>query len=310
MSGGTAYCWGYNGNGQLGDGTNGTDRTAPVAVSGGLSFTALVAGGSHTCGLVSGGTAYCWGWNGYGQLGDGTGGINSANRTAPVAVGGGRTFMALVAGGYHTCGLVSGGTAYCWGSNEKGQVGDGTSGSPSQYWSADRTSPVAVTGGRAYTALVAGGTHTCGLATSGTAYCWGYNSNGQLGDGTSGSTSNPSSADRSAPVAVSGGLTYVGLVAGGSYTCGLVSGGTAYCWGDNGAGQLGDGSATDRTAPVPAPVAVSGGRNFTALAAGGQHTCGLVSGGTAYCWGGNSEGQLGDGSQTDRTAPVAVSRRV
>ena len=303
VSGGTAYCWGYNQQGQLGDGTSGTDRTTPVAVSGGRSFTALVAGGYHTCGLVSGGTAYCWGNNSYGQLGDGTGGNYSANRTAPVVVGGGRTFMSLVAGGYHTCGLVSGGTAYCWGSNEKGQVGDGTSGSPSQFWSADRTSPVAVTGGRAYTALVAGGTHTCGLATSGTAYCWGYNSNGQLGDGTSGSTSNPSSADRSAPVAVSGGLTYVGLVAGGAHTCGLATGGTAYCWGYNQQGQLGDGtSGTDRTTPV----AVSGGRSFTALVAGSGYTCGLVSGGTAYCWGANGGGALGDGTTTQRTVPTAV----
>ncbi len=293
VSGGTAYCWGDNSYGQLGDGTVGTNRLAPVAVSGGRTFTALVAGNRHTCGLTSGGTAYCWGDNLFGQLGDGT----TAQQLAPVAVSGGRTFTALVAGFFHTCGLVSGGTAYCWGDNQFGQLGDGTSGSGT-----DRTAPVDVSGGRTYTALVAGGQHTCGLVSGGTAYCWGRNSEGQLGDGTSGDV-------RTAPVAVSGGRTYTALVAGWSHTCGLVSGGTAYCWGDNQFGQLGDGtSGTNRTSPV----AVSGGRTFTALVAGGSHTCGLATGGTAYCWGGNSSGQLGDGT-TDQSppygkeAPVAVS---
>ena len=296
--GGTAYCWGRNSEGQLGDGTSGsgTDRLVPVAVSGGRTFTALVAGAQHTCGLVSGGTAYCWGWNAGGQLGDGTTGTD---RLAPVDVTGGRTYTALVAGDSHTCGLVSGGTAYCWGWNASGQLGDGSN-------SANRTAPVAVSGGLTFTALVAGGLQTCGLVSGGTAYCWGSNWAGQLGDGTSGTSSNLNSANRTAPVAVSGGRTFTALVAGYTHTCGLVSGGTAYCWGYNGAGQLGDGtSGTNRTAPV----AVSGGRTFTALVAGWSHTCGLVSGGTAYCWGDNNSGQLGDGSRTYRTVPVAVIRR-
>ncbi len=135
---GTAYCWGQNFHGQLGGGTM-TNRTAPVAVSGGRTFTALVTGQEHTCGLVSDGTAYCWGYNGSGQLGDGTSGVNwdnSADRTVPVAVSGGRTYMALVAGNVHTCGLATGGRAYCWGYNQFGQLGDGTS--------TKRTVPVAV----------------------------------------------------------------------------------------------------------------------------------------------------------------------
>ena len=307
VSGGTAYCWGSNWAGQLGDGTSGSyngdsshDRTAPVAVSGGRTYTALVAGGQHTCGLVSGGTAYCWGGNGSGQLGDGMSGTNwndnSANRLAPVVVSGGRTYTALVAGWRHTCGLVSGGTAYCWGWNVYGQLGDGTSGT-------DRLAPVAVSGGRTYTALVAGGGHTCGLVAGGMAYCWGFGLWGQLGD--------PYSENRPAPMAVSGGRTYTALVAGGQHTCGLVSGGTAYCWGSNWAGQLGDGTRGayngDPSADRHAPVAVSGGRIYTALVAGGQHTCGLVSGGTAYCWGSNANGRLGDGtSGTDRSVPTAV----
>ena len=209
---------------------------------------------------------------------------NSANRLAPVAVSGGLTFTALVAGSGHTCGLVSGGTAYCWGSNYSGQLGDGTSWTPSDWNSANRNAPVAVIGGRTFTSLVAGESHTCGLVSGGTAYCWGANETGQLGDGTSGNV-------RTAPVAVSGGRTFTALVAGAFHTCGLVSGGAAYCWGQNGYGQLELGNLTNGRAL--APVAVSGGRTFTALVAGDSHTCGLSSGGTAYCWGRNRYGQLG-----------------
>ena len=140
------------------------------------------------------------------------------------------------------------GTAYCWGYNWYGQLGDGARGVNGSDSSHDRLVPVAVSGGRTFTALVAGSHHTCGLATGGTAYCWGYNAYGQLGDGTTGDGGN--SADRSAPVAVSGGLTFASLVAGGNVTCGLVSGGTAYCWGYNQFGQLGDGTSTNRTVPV------------------------------------------------------------
>ena len=280
VSGGTAYCWGWNEYGQLGDGTSGygTYRTAPVAVSGGLSFTALAAGQQHTCGLVAGGTTYCWGSNAWGQIGDGTVGTY---RTAPVAVSGGRTFTSLVAGALHTCGLVAGGTAYCWGYNNYGQIGDGTSGVNGDS-SANRTTPVAVSGGLTFTALVAGGRHTCGLVLGGYAYCWGFNQYGQLGDETTGNI-------RKAPVAVSGGLTYTALVAGVFHTCGLATGGTAYCWGSNGSGQLGDGTTgTNRLAPV---AAGGGGRcprarsTRVAWIRAGRRTAGDTTGGAGLATG-------------------------
>ncbi|NDG98588.1 MAG: hypothetical protein EBY11_11715, partial [Proteobacteria bacterium] len=163
VAGGAAYCWGYNGLGQLGDGTT-QDRAAPVAVSGGLTFTSLGLGGSGwTCGLTGEGRAYCWGYNDLGQLGDGT----LLNRSAPVAVSGGRVFISLATAAEHTCGLIAGGAAYCWGENVNGQSGDGTN---------ERHSlPVAVSGGRTFTSLATGSSsgHTCGLEPSGAAYCWG-----------------------------------------------------------------------------------------------------------------------------------------
>ena len=287
-SAGTAYCWGNNTSGQLGNypPKDNVGIPTPVLVSGGLSFSALAAGAAHTCGLTSAGAAYCWGLDLFGELGSSplTGNFSST----PQAVSGGWSFVALTAGVYHTCGLTSLGAAYCWGDNETSQLGNGSTG-----FSTD-TTPVAVSGGLTFSALAAGSWHTCGLAGSGAAYCWGSNYGGQLGTG--------SATDSSIPVAVSGGLTFSAVAAGGDHSCGLTSTGAAYCWGVNNSGQLGDGSITNSSTPV----AVSGGLTFSTLTAGAGHTCGLTSTKTTYCWGDNQYGQLGNGSTTNSSVPVAV----
>src|SRR5207245_347965 len=132
---GTAYCWGGNGIGQLGDGST-TNRLTPVLVvaPAGVSFAAVDAGDFHTCGVTAAGTAYCWGGNGFGQLGDGT----TPYRLTPVLVAPGVSFAAVTPARLHTCGVTPAGTAYCWGSNSVGQLGDGTI--------TDRSSPVLVPG--------------------------------------------------------------------------------------------------------------------------------------------------------------------
>lgn len=282
---GAAYCWGYNQYGQLGEGST-TSRLLPVAVSGGLTFSALSASSFHTCGLTTSGAAYCWGDNYAGQLGDGS----TTSSSVPVAVTGGLTFSAVTGGRFHTCGLTTSGAAYCWGLNSDGQLGSGSIGSYSSV-------PVAVTGGLAFSAVSTGigGDYACGLTTTGAAYCWGSNSFGQLGNGST--TSSP------APVAVSGGLTFSTLNAGRFHACGVTTGGAAYCWGLNGDGQLGDGTTTNRPAPVP----VSGALALVAVAGGQYHTCGLTTGGAAYCWGWNEFGGLGDGTISTRFTPVAVT---
>ena len=164
------------------------------------------------------------------------------------------------------------------------------------------TTPVAVSGGHTFAAVSAGFYFTCGVTTSGAAYCWGYNGGGQLGDGTT--------TNSLTPVAVSGGLTFAAVSAGSGQTCGVTTSGAAYCWGSNDYGEGGRGTFTSSSTPV----AVSGGFTFAALSAGGAgstvgpHTCGVTPGGAAYCWGYNGYGQLGDGtSGTNRLTPVAVS---
>src|SRR5438093_9846733 len=144
----------------------------------------------------------------------------------------------------------------------------------------------------------AGGFHSCALTAAGQAFCWG-NNRGQLGDGTP--------FDRLVPTAVAGGLTFAALSAGDGASCGLTPTGAAYCWGFNNSGQLGDGTTTDRLSPTP----VAGGLTFAMLSAGnnaaGGHTCGVTTSGATYCWGRNANGQLGDGTTTDRLVPTPIA---
>jgi alpha-tubulin suppressor-like RCC1 family protein len=272
-------------------------------VSGGVlaykTVTDITAGAYHTCALISDGTVTCWGYNSYGQLGDGS----NTNRNVPVAVTGGaltgKTVTDITAGVAHTCALISDGTVTCWGNNVYGRLGTGDD--------TNRNVPVAVTGGalanKTVTDITASLIHTCALISDGTVTCWGYNSYGQLGDG--------SNTDSNVPVAVTGGVlankTVIDITAGTYHACALISDGTVACWGNNSAGQLGDGSNTNRNVPVAVAGGALSGKTVTHITAGDYHTCALISNGTVTCWGDNSAGQLGDGGTTASNVPVAVA---
>jgi len=264
-------------------------RGASVRGAGAATSSALVAlatGGSHVCGLDPRGQASCWGANEGGQLGDGT----RTDRESPVPVRTELRFSRLTAGVTHTCGLAGGGVPVCWGQNLNGQIGDGSR--------VDRLAPVTVGGGLQFTSLIAGWNHTCGLTDNGNAFCWGLNNDGQLGDG--------SRLDQLTPTLVRASIES-SLAAGSAHTCGI-GGGRVLCWGDNRFGQLGDGSTQGRAQPGPVEGLPG---SATQLAAGAVHTCALVSGGAAYCWGQNLHGQLGDGSTQNatRATPVAGDLR-
>ena len=326
-AGGGVLCWGENSEGQLGDGTT-TARPDPTPVSGLSSGVAAIAAGMyHTCALTTGGGALCWGRNGFGQLGDGT----TTQRSAPTEVLGLWTGVTgIAAGGGHTCAVMADGSAKCWGDNNSGQIGDGTT--QKRLVTTDvRGMPDAAAG------IAAGGNHTCAWTTGGAALCWGDNGLGQVGDGTT--------TKRYLPTPVSGMAGGVAAVAAGFvHTCALTAAGGVACWGDNSVGQLGDGITTRRLTPTTVPgvlagtaAVAAGGMHTCVLTAGGGvacwgygtgavptpvsglasgvaaietgsfHTCAITTGGGLACWGENPFGQLGDGTTTSRLVPAAVS---
>jgi alpha-tubulin suppressor-like RCC1 family protein len=280
--GGAAYCWGENEKGQLGNGVAPSTRLRRVL--GGVTFRALDAANDYTCGIVAEGAAYCWGDNASGVVG-----AEPDSSSVPTRVSGALRFMSLSAGGRHACGLVEGGAIYCWGENRLGQLGDGST--------RKSTTPVRVTGGQRFTSVSAGGSHTCGLDTDGAAHCWGDDSTGALGDGTYNQSPRP--------VAVAGGLRFVSVHASAAgHTCGVTRSGAMYCWGQNADYQLGSGASSGT---FPTPVAVAGGLAFKSIGSGSSSTCGLTSAGATYCWGTNSHGQLGDGTEEHRGVPAPVA---
>jgi alpha-tubulin suppressor-like RCC1 family protein len=257
------------------------------------AFATLDAGDQHACALTSGGQAWCWGRNAVGQLGDST----ASPRTTPVQVlqQSGVTFTQVSAGGEHNCAITSAGQAWCWGYNADSRLGDSTT--------SLGLAPVAVKplGGVAFTSISAGTAHTCGLVSSGQAYCWGTNSNGQLG--------NNGTSFKKTPTAVQQGSTvFTQIAAGEKHTCALDNAGQAWCWGYGGDGAMGGGFSLGSNVPVQ--VTHPAGVTFASITTQYRHTCGLTSAGQAYCWGKNPNGQLGDNTITTSYTPVAVQQPV
>lgn len=281
---GAVKCWGYNAQGQLGNGSSFTAIAAPVQVTGLTSGVVAIGAGQYgTCAVTSAGAVKCWGYNSSGQLGDGT----TTQRNTPVQVTGLTSGYVSVDGGdFHNCARNSSGGIKCWGDNTYGQLGDGST--------TNRSTPVDVSGLTSGTTVFdVGGYHTC-AGTATTTKCWGYNQSGQLGRGNT--------TNSSTPVDVTGltnGIT--AITAGEHHTCAVEPSGGVKCWGNNGSGQIGDGTTTNRTAPVQVTGLTSG---YGQLDSGQFSTCAQSNAGAIKCWGNNQAGGLGDGTTTNRTTPA------
>lgn len=336
VASGRAYCWGDNQSGQLGDAST-VARNVAVPVAGGLTFAKLTVGATHSCGLTAAGELYCWGSNFWGELGDGS----TVPRSTPVRAAPGLKFTQAVAGTELTCGLTAAGEVYCWGFRlgssslsiwnvenvyagitfstlfaggftvcglDLSQVArcmvgvfdlTGVAGGPGWHWVPQPAAFSSATS-LASTSLQS----TCALDSGGQAHCWGDNTYGELGDGTT----NPASG----VVTVVGGHAFNRLVAGYDYFCGMTTAGPIYCWGHNN-GQIASIANQNFTILTPTALSLPASTSYTALAAGIGHMCGMTNTGSVQCWGGGYSGQLGDGAPIStnnfQSTPVAVIRR-
>ena len=283
---GAAYCWGKNTNGQLGDSTD-TDRPEPTAVSGGLHFKSISAGGTHTCGISTDHIPYCWGDNEHGQLGNGT----RVPANYPFRVAGDNMMTLLVAGPQHTCGTMKHwdkeGMALCWGKNVDGQIGDmstETSSLPQRPFGVIR-----------YVSLALGERHTCGATREGRVFCWGDNKRGQLGNGSATESRVPFIAR------INRRNDFTQVAAGAGHTCALSGTGDVLCWGENTAGQVGNGGKGGR---VLSPAGLKEATGVAAIYAAGNATCAQRVDGTWTCWGSNESGLFGAPDLPGSKAPA------
>ncbi len=298
LSGGAAYCWGSDSNGQLGNGgaSGGADSAAAVAVSGISQARDLAAGARHSCAVLNDGSVSCWGQGGSGQLGDNS----QTDALAPVStqLGALGTSIQIAAGDAHSCALLANGSIACWGDNARGQLGDGTT--------TQRLTPVLVSGGTAFVLVAANGNHTCGIRASDHAVlCWGEGRYGQLGDGSTGIHT------ALAPSLVPGFSHATSLSLGQNHSCAVLSSGRVMCWGRGANGQLGQGTTSDKATPVAVKNYDGSGMldNAVGDAGGGRaHTCVRTLEGYVFCWGDNSKRQVGDGtSNGSSTRPTGVA---
>jgi alpha-tubulin suppressor-like RCC1 family protein len=270
----TVECWGNDFNGELGDNGALGHSAIPVRVGSVSDCVQVSTGGDQECALHANTTVECWG---------GLGVLTEDFRPAPIPGLAGVVKMAPTTSD-HRCVVMDDGTVRCWGLDSSGQLGDGRSGQ-----SAKSDTPVTVQGIAGATDVAVSYGNTCALLANHTVWCWGDNSRGQLGDGTT----MPSLV----PVQVSGLVNVVQLSTSDYYACATKSDGTAWCWGDNSFGSLGDGTTTNSNMPVQ----VSGISNVLGVACGDEHACAQLADDSVWCWGGNND--YGLGSMTTTTCP-------
>lgn len=299
------FAWGSNGSGQLGNNSI-TDSPIPTPVNEeaplvGKTIFDTASGSNHSIALTSDGRVASWGYNAFGQLGNGT----FTDSSIPISVSGtalsGKTVIAIAAGQFHNLALCSDGTLVAWGYNFYGQLGNGTTSNSNAPVAVSRTG---VLSGKTIISIAAGSYHSFALCSDGTLAAWGYNGNGELGNGGTGFSQLPVAVDTSGVLT---GKTITSICAGSFHSFVLCSDSTLAGWGFNGNGQLGDNSTQSRRIPVLMDRSgVLSGKQITKVSAGYYHSVALNSDGSLAAWGNNANGELGDGTNVQRITPVAV----
>ena len=323
LSDATIWCWGNNEDGELGVGSGGWDYySSPIAIEQQQQWLAIDAGlGANNCGIQSDHSVWCLGttpellvdaasetwahvssgddhlcliaadealWcagsRSYGQLGDGVSGFGSEAAAAPVGVLGAGPWDSVSAGIRYTCAVTAAGELYCWGWNSDGQLGIGTS-----DYDTDHDTPERVGADSDWSSVTGRDRHTCGIRDGGALYCWGRNTFGQLGDGTS--------DDTATPTPVTGSQVWAQVSAGYGHTCAIDDAGQLWCAGLNRDLQLGNDSAGSQVLTL-----VDAAGAWSQVSAGDKHTCATKVDHTLWCWGNNENGQLGIGMHPDEVS--------
>ncbi|WP_413288347.1 RCC1 domain-containing protein [Bdellovibrio sp. HCB337] len=319
-------CWGYNTNGQLGQGNNAhigdgagemSDSLPAVNLGTGRTAVQIAAGALHTCALLDNSTVKCWGDGGYGLLGQGNGTVDLGDGAGEMGdslpainLGTGRTAVQIAAGETHNCALLDNSTVKCWGRNSEGQLGRGDVAHMGDGAGemGDSLAAINLGTGRTVVQIATGGNHTCALLDNSTVKCWGYNIYGQLGQGSTANLGDGASemGDSLPAINLGTGRTAVQILGGGIHTCALLDNSTVKCWGRNVYGHLGQGSSADlgdgageMGDSLPA-INLGTGRTALQISAGIYNTCALLDNATVKCWGQNTQGQLGQGTTSTR----------
>ena len=296
---GKVHCWGWNVYGQVGSATAGRFSATPVEIAGLSDVKALSLGEAHTCALQKNGVAKCWGNNSLGQFGNGVEAVNRGYQLTPSTVVELDTVQSVASGYLFSCALLDDSTAKCWGNNEFNQLGNDAATSTQRFPSLIETNSGAPFASISQLAL--GYSHACVLSQVGTVHCWGDNEMGQLGNGSTVASASPKQIN-----ALSTGVR--SIAAGHAHNCAINSGGSVLCWGYNAFGQLGTGTNANKTTPNSAisqeflPT-----NSVSSLALGRAHSCALLTDKTVKCWGNNDYGQLGDAQAEASLTPVAVN---
>lgn len=287
--GGLLACWGDGSEGALGIGASG-DRLDPVRVGAAADWTEVVAAQGATCGLRASAGLLCWGANDSGQLGLG----DRTPRFVPTPVPLPGVPARVRASRAHACAILDDGALLCWGANFEGQLGRAD-----PYPGEDGLTPAPVASALAFREVCTGQGHSCAIAEDGSLWCWGRNTDAQLGLGAG------SPIQVRAPARVGAESDWASIACGQGHSCGLRADGTLWCWGVDFAGQIGIalGTRFDR------PAQVGGDAGWARISTYVFHTCGVRDDGSLWCWGRNVEGQLGVGDTRDREAPARVDDR-
>ena len=282
---GTLWSWGRNSLGQLGNGAGGSGifSNVPVQIGTATDWVFIAAGDEFSTAIKANGTLWAWGDNQYGQCGDGT----QINKNVPTQIGTLTNWSKISAGANHSVAIKTDGTLWAWGYNNSGQLGDGTA--------VLKTAPIQIGTANNWQTVCARLFHTVALKADNSLWTWGSNSTGQLGDGTI--------IDKNTPQNIDATNTYSLISAGSQHTIAKKATGTIWSWGSNISGQMGDGTTVSKSSPTASASAIN---NWAFITSKISHSAALRPDGTLYCWGSNIYGQVGDGTNANKTAPTLI----